>query len=367
MNLTASLPQLDNNDLFTDLNLGADPVDDLDLDLDNDAMLGGYPPATLNPSRYMGNSEIRDSISEDSAVGSSPSYTWSDRASTSSAGERHSFSTDDYLDDLDEGVLEEDALDEGAVGGLTACKTEPYDNSYFDYVSAAGPSDLLEEFQELGEYEDEYMTETKYGAKNVVTHDHTYGAPYGGIPHVRKMDLKKPKVPSRGLAHDEMMCKKLKVRIPVETIINSPVDEFNQLCEERRLSAKQLNLVRDIRRRGKNKVAAQNCRQKKIGEYSELDVEVNALKKKRDSLSVKSNSLSKKHTDVRKHIDLMSTELFRTLRDENGLPYNTTRFSLEVGRDGEIHVTPTDQPSTSSRNTRRGNSGKKLDKKRRRQ
>lgn len=74
MNLTASLPQLDNNDLFTDLNLGADPVDDLDLDLDNDAMLGGYPPATLNPSRYMGNSEIRDSISEDSAVGSSPSY-----------------------------------------------------------------------------------------------------------------------------------------------------------------------------------------------------------------------------------------------------------------------------------------------------
>lgn len=56
-----------------------------------------------------------------------------------------------------------------------------------------------------------------------------------------------------------MMCKKLKVRIPVETIINSPVDEFNQLCEERRLSAKQLNLVRDIRRRGKNKVSIYFC------------------------------------------------------------------------------------------------------------
>ena len=113
-----------------------------------------------------------------------------------------------------------------------------------------------------------------------------------------------------------------------------------------------------------SQVAAQNCRQKKIGEYSELEVEVNALKKKRDSLTTKTTTLTKKHTDVRKHIDLMSAEIFRTLRDENGMPYNSSRFSLEVGRDGEIHVTPTDQPSTSSRNSRRDN-GKKLEKKRR--
>ena len=52
-----------------------------------------------------------------------------------------------------------------------------------------------------------------------------------------------------------MMCKKLKIGISVETIINSPVDEFNKLCEDHRLSKKQLNLVRDIRRRGKNKVS----------------------------------------------------------------------------------------------------------------
>lgn len=74
-------------------------------------------------------------------------------------------------------------------------------------------------------------------------------------------------------------------------------------------------------------------------------------------------TLTKKSNDVRKHIDLMSTELFQTLRDENGMPYNTSQFSLEVGRDGEIHVTPTEQASSRSRNSRHG--GKKLDKKRR--
>ena len=122
------------------------------------------------------------------------SQTWSDRASTSSRADRHSFSTEDYLDreadyadydDLDEGVLEGTVLDnEGAIGGFTEFKTEPYDNSYFDFTSEDGPSGLL------GEYEDDFMPESKYGTKNVVTHDHTYGAPYGGVPHVRKMDLK---------------------------------------------------------------------------------------------------------------------------------------------------------------------------------
>ena len=120
------------------------------------------------------------------------SQTWSDRASTSSGADRHSFSTEDYLDrddadydDLDEGVLEDTVLDnEGAIGGFTEFKTEPYDNSYFDFNSEAGPSGLL------GEYEDDFMPESKNGTKNVVTHDHTYGAPYGGVPHVRKMDLK---------------------------------------------------------------------------------------------------------------------------------------------------------------------------------
>lgn len=32
------------------------------------------------------------------------------------------------------------------------------------------------------------------------------------------------------------------------------MDEFNKLMEKHRLSSKQANLVRDIRRRGKNKV-----------------------------------------------------------------------------------------------------------------
>lgn len=50
------------------------------------------------------------------------------------------------------------------------------------------------------------------------------------------------------------MCRKLRVPFSVDTIIETPVDEFNALLRKHPLNARQRNLVRDIRRRGKNKV-----------------------------------------------------------------------------------------------------------------
>ena len=55
----------------------------------------------------------------------------------------------------------------------------------------------------------------------------------------------------------------------------------------------------------------------------------------------------------------MSAEIFSTLRDENGMPYNTSTVRLEVGRDGEVHVTSTDQ-------TQRSRTGRKRDSSKRR-
>ena len=39
-----------------------------------------------------------------------------------------------------------------------------------------------------------------------------------------------------------------------QDIVNLPMDEFNDLLSKRELTEEQLNLCRDIRRRGKNKV-----------------------------------------------------------------------------------------------------------------
>lgn len=62
------------------------------------------------------------------------------------------------------------------------------------------------------------------------------------------------------------------------------MDEFNDLLSKNELSEEQLNVCRDIRRRGKNKVAAQNCRQRKIEQIDELQLKLKKAMDRRDKV-----------------------------------------------------------------------------------
>lgn len=62
------------------------------------------------------------------------------------------------------------------------------------------------------------------------------------------------------------------------------MDEFNDLLSKNELSEEQLNVCRDIRRRGKNKVAAQNCRQRKLEQIEELQLKLKNAVDRRDKL-----------------------------------------------------------------------------------
>jgi len=53
-------------------------------------------------------------------------------------------------------------------------------------------------------------------------------------------------------------------------IIGLPMDEFNDLIGRQGYTEDQLNMCRDIRKRGKNKMAAQNCRKRKMSQIEEL-------------------------------------------------------------------------------------------------
>ncbi len=55
-------------------------------------------------------------------------------------------------------------------------------------------------------------------------------------------------------SRDEKRARELGIHFSIDDIINLPMDEFNDLLAKHELSEEQLNLCRDIRRRGKNKV-----------------------------------------------------------------------------------------------------------------
>ena len=90
----------------------------------------------------------------------------------------------------------------------------------------------------------------------------------------------------RSLSRDEKKAKDLQISISVCEIINMPIDEFNECLAKHDFNEQQLTLIRDIRRRGKNKVAAQNCRKRKINQIVGLQSEVDNLQtQKHDLLS----------------------------------------------------------------------------------
>ncbi|KAG6463827.1 hypothetical protein O3G_MSEX014089 [Manduca sexta] len=80
------------------------------------------------------------------------------------------------------------------------------------------------------------------------------------------------------LTRDEKRAKALGIPLEVQDIINLPMDEFNERLSKHDLSEAQLSLIRDIRRRGKNKVAAQNCRKRKLDQITSLADEVRTVR-----------------------------------------------------------------------------------------
>lgn len=56
------------------------------------------------------------------------------------------------------------------------------------------------------------------------------------------------------LTRDEKRANAMNIPMPVDEIVNLPMDEFNERLSKYDLSEAQLSLIRDIRRRGKNKV-----------------------------------------------------------------------------------------------------------------
>lgn len=142
------------------------------------------------------------------------------------------------------------------------------------------------------------------------------------------------------LSRDEQKAKSLKVPFSVDMIINLPVDDFNEMMSKHQLNEAQLALVRDIRRRGKNKVAAQNCRKRKMENIVGLETELDTLKDERERLiSEKSRNITNLK-EMKKQLNSLYLEVFSTLRDEKGNSYSPSEYSLQQSADGAIFLVP---------------------------
>ncbi|KAM7380511.1 hypothetical protein PAMP_003801 [Pampus punctatissimus] len=142
------------------------------------------------------------------------------------------------------------------------------------------------------------------------------------------------------LSRDEQRAKALKIPFTVDMIINLPVDDFNEMMSKHQLNEAQLALVRDIRRRGKNKVAAQNCRKRKMENIVGLEGDLDSLKDEKERLlSEKSQNITNLK-EMKKQLNSLYLEVFSMLRDEKGNSYSPSEYSLQQSTDGSVFLVP---------------------------
>lgn len=142
------------------------------------------------------------------------------------------------------------------------------------------------------------------------------------------------------LSRDEQRAKALKIPFTVAMIINLPVDDFNELMSKHQLNEAQLALVRDIRRRGKNKVAAQNCRKRKMENIVGLESDLDSLKDEKERLLSEKSQNTTSMKEMKQQLNSLYLEVFSMLRDEKGNSYSPSEYSLQQSTDGSIFLVP---------------------------
>lgn len=177
---------------------------------------------------------------------------------------------------------------------------------------------------------------------DVINHNHTYTLPHnsGANPKPQTRDKRIRKAEEEHLTRDEKRARALQIPIPVQDIINLPMDEFNERLSKYDLSETQLSLIRDIRRRGKNKVAAQNCRKRKLDQIVSLADEVKDMKERKERLLRDREIIQTERKRIRDKFSALYRHVFQNLLDADGNPYSQEHWSLQQSADGTVVLVP---------------------------
>uniref|UniRef100_A0A2K6TZC3 Nuclear factor erythroid 2-related factor 3 n=1 Tax=Saimiri boliviensis boliviensis TaxID=39432 RepID=A0A2K6TZC3_SAIBB len=144
----------------------------------------------------------------------------------------------------------------------------------------------------------------------------------------------------RNLSRDERHAKALHIPFSVDEIVRMPVDSFNSILSRYYLTDLQVSLLRDIRRRGKNKVAAQNCRKRKLDIILNLEYDVCNLQAKKETLKRERAQCNKAINIMKQKLQDLYRDVFSRLRDDQGRPVNPNLYALQCSHDGSILVIP---------------------------
>ncbi|XP_060516448.1 segmentation protein cap'n'collar isoform X2 [Cylas formicarius] len=190
-----------------------------------------------------------------------------------------------------------------------------------------------------------------------IQHNHSYHLPAenSGVMQrpVSRDKSKARKSEEEHLTRDEKRARALNIPISVDDIINLPMDEFNERLSKYDLSEAQLSLIRDIRRRGKNKVAAQNCRKRKLDQILSLADEVKEMRDRKMRLMNDHEYAVNEVKRMKDKYQQLYRHVFQNLRDPDGNHYSPYQYSLQTTADGSILMVPRSNAALTNQSERK--------------
>ncbi|KAI7807595.1 nuclear factor erythroid 2-related factor 2b [Triplophysa rosa] len=167
-------------------------------------------------------------------------------------------------------------------------------------------------------------------------------------PQTQPLPNLKTRRGARRVCRDEQRARALGLPLSVRDIITLPVEPFNEAVNSGKLSNAQLTLIRDIRRRGKNKMAAQSCRKRKLDSLVDLEEEVETLKRQKDEGEEERERNTTDLRDTKEKLRKLYNEVFSQLRNEHGNPYDPKRYKLQLSTDGTVYLLPSSIKNNTS-------------------
>ncbi|XP_005519193.1 PREDICTED: nuclear factor erythroid 2-related factor 3 isoform X1 [Pseudopodoces humilis] len=141
-------------------------------------------------------------------------------------------------------------------------------------------------------------------------------------------------------SRDECRAKALRIPFSVDEIASMSVDSFNAMLAKNQLTETQVSLLRDIRRRGKNKVAAQKCRKRKLNAILNLEEDVCNLQTQKETLKKEHSQCSKSINQIKQKLNYLYHEIFSKLRDDQGRPVNPCQYVIHCSSSGSVFLMP---------------------------